>query len=145
MPVLRQIFQEKRQQIHERNLLILIATDGVPTDERGRTDIRTLEHVLRNERNPANRIPVTFIVCTGRQTRFSFSIERDVLFLFPDDKQSMAYLNHWDRILPNLDVVDDYRTERQEVQAHRGHNFPFSFGDVSDIHYSPSDLYPFYL
>lgn len=66
VPVLRQVLQDKRSQIYERNLLILLATDGVPTDERERTDIRTLEHVLRNERKPTNRIPMTIIVCTGR-------------------------------------------------------------------------------
>ena len=60
------MLKEKRNQIYERNLLILLATDGIPTDERERTDIQTLEHVLRNERQPIDRIPVTIIVCTGR-------------------------------------------------------------------------------
>jgi uncharacterized protein YegL len=64
--VLRQVLKDKRNQIYERNLLILIATDGVPTDEHERTDIRTLEHVLKNERKPTNQIPVTIIVCTGK-------------------------------------------------------------------------------
>ena len=66
VPVLRQVLKDKRNHIYERNLLILLATDGVPTDEKERTDIRTLEHVLRNERQPTNKIPVTIIVCTGR-------------------------------------------------------------------------------
>jgi hypothetical protein len=66
VPVLRQVLKDKRNQIYERNLLILLATDGIPTDEKERTDIRTLEHVLRNERQPINQIPVTIIVCTGR-------------------------------------------------------------------------------
>ena len=65
VPVLRQVLREKRNQIYERKLLILIATDGIPTDERERPDIRTLEHVLREERQPIDQIPVTFIVCTG--------------------------------------------------------------------------------
>jgi Mg-chelatase subunit ChlD len=69
VPVLRQVLQDKRNHIYERNLLILIATDGVPTDERERTDTHTLEHVLRNERKPINQIPVTIIVCTGRLKR----------------------------------------------------------------------------
>ncbi len=66
VPVLRQVLKDKRNQVYERNLLILLATDGVPTDERERTDIHTLEHVLKNERKPTNQIPVTIIVCTGR-------------------------------------------------------------------------------
>ena len=65
MPVLRQVLRDKRNQICERNLLILLATDGVPTDERDRPDIRTLEHVLRHERTPISQIPVTIIACTG--------------------------------------------------------------------------------
>ncbi|CAF1421909.1 unnamed protein product [Adineta steineri] len=110
VPVLRQVLKDKRNQIYERNLLVLIATDGVPTDERERTDIHTLEHVLKNERKPTNQIPVTFIVCT-------------------DDDESMAYLNDWDKKIPNLDVVDDYRSERKQIQACRGTNMAFSFGD----------------
>jgi hypothetical protein len=64
--VLRQVLKDKRNQIYERKLLILIATDGVPTDDKERTDIHTLEHVLKNERKPTNQIPVTIIACTGR-------------------------------------------------------------------------------
>ena len=82
MPVLRQVLREKRNQIYERNLLVFIATDGVPTDERERTDTRTLEHVLRNERQPTNRIPVTFIVCTGRSIIFRSSISQDLFSFF---------------------------------------------------------------
>ncbi|CAF4200133.1 unnamed protein product, partial [Adineta steineri] len=98
------------EQDRNRSWYALLATDGVPTDERERTDIHTLEHVLKNERKPTNQIPVTFIVCT-------------------DDDQSMAYLNDWDKKIPNLDVVDDYRSERKQIQACRGTNMAFSFGD----------------
>ena len=62
--VLRHVLQEKRLEIQERKLLILIATDGVPTDDRGQQDIKSLEHALRHERNPINRILVTIIACT---------------------------------------------------------------------------------
>ena len=43
----------------------------------------------------------------------------------------MSYLNNWDKIIPNLDVIDDYKSEREEVLACQGASFPFSFGDVS--------------
>ncbi|CAF0967654.1 unnamed protein product [Rotaria sp. Silwood1] len=105
-----EVLKDKRNHIYERKLLILIATDGIPTDDRERTDIHTLEHVLKNERTPTNQIPVTIIACT-------------------DDQECIGYLNNWDKKIPNLDVVDDYRTERNEVQAYRGKHFPFSFGD----------------
>jgi len=53
---------------------------------------------------------VTFLACT-------------------DDLQTVNYLSNWDRRIPNVDVMDDYRSERLEVQRTRGGNFPFSFGD----------------
>jgi hypothetical protein len=45
----------------------------------------------------------------------------------------MSYLNNWDRTIPNLDVVDDYKSERKEILACQGKSFPFSFGDVSNL------------
>ncbi|CAF0829068.1 unnamed protein product [Rotaria sordida] len=108
--VLRHILQEKQLEIQERKLLILIATDGVPTNENGQQDTKSLEHALRHERNPINRIPVTIIACT-------------------DDNECIGYLNNWDKKIPNLDVADDYKSERQEIQKVQGKNFPFSFGD----------------
>jgi hypothetical protein len=44
-----------------------------------------------------------------------------------------SYLNDWDKRIPNLDVADDYRSERQEILKVQGKQFPFSFGDVSTI------------
>jgi hypothetical protein len=62
--ILRQVLQEKQLEIQERKLLVLIATDGVPTNDNGQQDIKPLEHALRHERHPINRIPVTIIACT---------------------------------------------------------------------------------
>jgi len=108
--VLRQVLQEKQLEIQERKLLILIATDGVPTDNNGHQDTKTLEHALRHERHPISRIPVTIIACT-------------------DDDECIGYLNDWDKKIPNLDVADDYRSEREEIHKVQGKAFPFSFGD----------------
>jgi hypothetical protein len=66
VPVLRQVLRDKHQQIYERKLLILLATDGVPTDKYERPDVRTLRQVLTNERTPTDRVPVTIIACTGK-------------------------------------------------------------------------------
>ena len=46
-----------------------------------------------------------------------------------DDLASVNYLSHWDKSMPNLDVIDDYRSERAEILRTRGANFPFSYGD----------------
>ncbi|CAF4037895.1 unnamed protein product [Rotaria sordida] len=108
--VLRQILQEKQLEVQERKLLILIATDGIPTDNSGAQDIKTFERVLRHERNPINRIPVVIIACT-------------------DNTECIGYLNNWDKKIPKMDVADDYRSEREEIRKVQGKNFPFSFGD----------------
>lgn len=65
MRVIREILEEKRRQIHERKLLLLIATDGVPTDDHGHPKIEEFRQVLKHERNPIDRIPVTILACTG--------------------------------------------------------------------------------
>ncbi len=67
VPVLRRVLRDKQHEIEERKLLILLATDGVPTDNQGHRDIRSFEYVLKTERKPANRIPVTIIACTGEK------------------------------------------------------------------------------
>ena len=79
-----------------------------PTNAYGQTDIHVLENVLRNELRLGTY--VTFLACT-------------------DDLQAMHYLSGWDRRIPNVDVIDDYHSERAEVHRTRGPNFPFSFGD----------------
>jgi len=109
--VLQEVLNIKRSVIHDRKLLILIATDGLPTDDRGENDLKRLEKVLRNERFPSiDRIYITFIACTN-------------------DLQSVGYLNQFDRKIPFVDVLDDYQSERAEILAIQGKNFPFSYGD----------------
>jgi hypothetical protein len=79
-----------------------------PTNQQGQTDVASLEALLRHERTPQTFI--TFLACT-------------------DDLGSVNYLSNWDKTMPNLDVIDDYTSERAEIHRTRGPNFPFSFGD----------------
>ena len=46
-----------------------------------------------------------------------------------DDEDSVNYLNKWDRELSNLDLVDDFRSERKEIKRIKGKDYQFSFGD----------------
>lgn len=46
-----------------------------------------------------------------------------------DDEASVGYLNEWDRLLDNLDVIDDFRSEREEIKKEKGMGVRFSFGD----------------
>ena len=42
---------------------------------------------------------------------------------------AIDYINKIDRVVPGIDVVDDYRSEHKEVIRYNGKNFKFSFGD----------------
>jgi hypothetical protein len=107
---LRRIFQSPASRPgSDKRLLVFVATDGAPTDQNGQVDVPSLENLMRNERQ-ANTTHVQFLACT-------------------DDDSSVAYLSQWDRTMMNVDVVDDYKTEREEVRRAMGYNYPFSFGD----------------
>jgi hypothetical protein len=109
--VLTEVLNIKRPHVHDRKLLVLIATDGLPTDDNGQNDLHRLERVLRTERHPSvDRIYISFIACTN-------------------DLQSVGYLNQFDKKIPYVDVLDDYQSERAEILAVQGKHFPFSYGD----------------
>lgn len=79
--------ENKQSNLNERKLLVIIATDGEPTDDSGQSAIREFKLSLKS-RSPI--VYTTIVVCT-------------------DDEESVNYLNRWDRKLPRLDVIDDYR------------------------------------
>lgn len=88
--------------------LFIVCTDGEPTNESGKVDTRQLRQVLELERGA--RDYVTFLACT-------------------DDEQAIGYLNRWDVEIKQVDVCDDYHSERKEVLAAQGAQFHFSFAD----------------
>ncbi|CAF1197230.1 unnamed protein product [Rotaria sordida] len=109
-PALRRIFQSgARQSSNNKRSLVFVATDGAPTDNHGNVDIQSLENLMRHERQ-SNTMYVTFLACT-------------------DDRACVNYLCQWDRTMINVDVIDDYKSEREEVRRTKGFNYPFSFGD----------------
>lgn len=105
----QQVLATKAAVLRERKLLVLIATDGMPTDRAGNVDKESFFKVLRGR--PANCY-VSIIACT-------------------DDDASVGYLNQLDKEVPGLDVIDDYESEKREVRKAQGPNFPFSFGDYT--------------
>lgn len=104
---LRHVLEVNREALRERKLLVVIATDGQPTDDSGNVDIPSFLNLLRGK---APNCYVQIMACT-------------------DDEESVAYLNEADRDIERLDVTDDFRSERKEVQRAQGSNFAFSFGD----------------
>ena len=112
--VLQQVLQEKGYGFRPRmegqkKLLIVVATDGEPTDPRGggAVDRQSVLNVLRQR--PGD-VYTTFAAMT-------------------DDEETMSYLDSWDALLPRFDVVDDYISERKQIHRVQGSAFPFSRGD----------------
>ena len=104
--VLRNVLAQSGN-VGENKLLVLIVTDGEPTTDSGQEDISGFKQSLL-QRN--DRTYTTIVSCT-------------------DDDQTMNYLNNWDKTIPRLDVVDDYRSEKKEILRSQGNAFRFSFGD----------------
>lgn len=105
--VLNQVLRDNNRFLSEKKLLVVIVSDGEPTDDYGEPTVGGFKQVLQN-RSP--RVFTSIVACT-------------------DDDESMRYLNRWDREISKLDVVDDYRSERNEIKKAKGNSFPFSFGD----------------
>lgn len=101
------ITENPAQLLSNRNLLIIIATDGEPTDDSGYSNIPEFKHTLLNR---PNNVYTNIAACTN-------------------DERSIGYLNGLDRELPRLDVVDDYASELAEVKRAKGAQFPFTYGD----------------
>jgi hypothetical protein len=103
----RVLVDNSKTKLGERKLLIVIVTDGEPTNDQGKQDIKGLKKVLQSR---DKNVFTTIVSCT-------------------DEAHTMDYLNNWDRNIARLDVVDDYRNERSEIVKSKGKNFPFSYGD----------------
>ena len=58
----------------------------------------------------SNRVYTTIVACT-------------------DDDDSVGYLNKWDKTMKNIDIVDDYKSEKTEVKSAQSQQFSFTFGD----------------
>jgi hypothetical protein len=107
---LRTVLNDQKTILNEKKLLILIATDGLPTDERGNDDRAGFKRFLQYDRQPVDRIPTSILAVT-------------------DDDQTMEYLNSLDSQLTYFDVVDDFKSEREEILKAQGRNFHFTRGD----------------
>ncbi|CAF4793145.1 unnamed protein product, partial [Rotaria sp. Silwood2] len=64
---------------------------------------------MGNERNPETT-HVMFLLCT-------------------DEPDSVEHFTQWDQTMKNVDVIDDFPTEREKIRRYRGPDFRFSRGD----------------
>jgi hypothetical protein len=96
----------QRSDYYKISKLLIIATDGEPTDD---------EHHYPGFKNIMRQLVdqgyhIAFLVCT-------------------DNESQVAYLNDIDRLYQQVDVTDDYLTEKRQIQGVQGRNFKFSYGD----------------
>jgi nitric oxide reductase activation protein len=111
VPVLKEIFESRlARRGNDKKLLVFVATDGEPTDEDGNSVIPELERLMKETREKETTY-VSFLVCT-------------------DDLDSIKYLDAWDRTMPNVDVTDDFCTEKETIcRCQEDKNYPFTYGD----------------
>jgi len=110
VPVLNRIFESSLSlRGRDKKLLVFVATDGVPTNDNGDPNLDELEHTMREKRRMETTY-VSFLLCT-------------------DDQACVASFNEWDRTMLNVDVTDDFDTERKKIRRYRGHDYQFSRGD----------------
>ena len=89
-------------------LLLVIATDGIPTDNAGHADIKSFEKCMKDKNH--SKTYVSFLACS-------------------DSDDDVGYLNRLDRVVPNVDTLDDYHSELKEVKKAQGSKFKYSLGD----------------
>ena len=114
------VLQQKREVLRERNLLVLIATDGEPTDDAGGKDIASF---LRAIKARPNTCFVQIMACTD--------VEADI-----------AWMKRLDEETKGIDLIDDFRSEREAVLRAQGKDFSFTYGDyVVKALLGPTDEY----
>ena len=111
VPVLEEIFKSSiALSGRDKKVLVLVATDGKPTNEDGDDEVDKLEYLMNEVRNSETTY-VSFLLCT-------------------DDAKSMEYLKKWDERMPNVDVTSDYDTELAKIRkCQKNEDFPFSKDD----------------
>lgn len=104
----RRVLNANDADIAEKGLHIVIMTDGRPTDDRGREDIADFKRALTVDKHRYEKphhekgkhkgyVRTTILACT-------------------QDQSVMRYLDGWDKEIKNLEVLDDYQSEKKKVR-----------------------------
>ena len=109
--VLKDIFTSKlADRGRDKNLLVFIATDGLPTDDDGNTIIAEFETVMEKIRRVETTY-VSFLLCT-------------------DEQECVDYMEDWSKRMKNIHVTDDYHTQKVKIRQCQGNaNLQFSHGE----------------
>jgi hypothetical protein len=107
---LLEIYEDKKYVLGHKKLLIVVVTDGEPTDntKNPRTTLfNTIQYIVSDG---SNNVHISFAECT-------------------DNSEDMQYLDDWDGLLQNFDNTDDYREELIKIKAIQGMQFKFDYTD----------------
>jgi len=109
---LKQIMVDKSYIPQNKNLLIVVITDGEPTDYGNSEEYKEYNRnqLFRLLSRKQNNVHTSFVECT-------------------DNEEDMDYLDKWDRLLVNFDNTDDYREELRRVKLTNGQSFKFDYTD----------------
>lgn len=100
---LQKIFKTYSNLPNNQQLLVIVITDGEPSD-------CTEEELFRVINNKKSNVHVSFVECT-------------------DNEENMEYLDKWDNKIPNFDNTDDYREELRRIKQINGQDFKFDYVD----------------
>ncbi|WP_257265276.1 hypothetical protein [Endozoicomonas sp. ONNA2] len=100
---MREIIRESERSVQSPPSIIYVFNDGEPNDGGTKEDIYQL---LKDRK--AERSPVCLVACTSTPSAIEWMDEADEQ--------------------PNVHVVDDFESERQQVWEHQGETFPFTEG-----------------
>jgi len=92
----------------EKPVLLIIATDGVPTNRQGDKDLKSFRELLKNKDH--SKFFISFLACS-------------------DNASDIGYLNKLDNQIPGIDTLDDYQSELKEVLRAQGRGFKYTHGD----------------
>ena len=107
---LKKVFKSDLARVgRDKKLLVIVATDGEPTDYEGNEDLNRFEKVMKETRNQETTF-VSFLLCT-------------------DVPRYADLFQHYDASMRHVDVIDDYETEKAKVRERMGENYRFEYGD----------------
>lgn len=93
---------------NDKKVLLIIATDGIPTTDGGYADTDAFEACIRNRNY--NQFYVSFLACS-------------------DNNADVGYLDTLDKTIPNVDTLDDYHSEKKQIQSVQGADFQYNLQD----------------
>lgn len=102
------VLKEVMEQETKKPKLILILTDGEPNDSEGYSDVDNFKKLLMSRDSKHNRIGI--IACTT-------------------DPKAMQWLDELDLVGQRIDIVDDYKSEKDQVMKVQGSHFTYTQGD----------------